>query len=1278
MRLAKLTLSGFKSFADSTEFTFDAPVTGVVGPNGCGKSNIVDAIKWVLGERSAKSLRGKEMLDVIFAGSSGRKPSGMASVVLTFENPHLTDEQIAAREDARRLRGHIAQADGQPSDDALADDTTSLVLSRDHDHPRHLPIDTEIVDVERRLYRDGTSQYLINSKKARLKDIRELFLDTGVGSDGYSIIEQGRVDALLIANPKERRTFFEEAAGVSRFKARRVEAQRKLERTEVNLTRAREQLENTERRLRIVRGQATKARRFRALDTEHRALRAAIAFDQYHEIRERLDGLTSRMHDLDAQRQKAVNALREAEERKQEAELRRHDLQEERRRLEQEVADANHAIAAAKQRIAHAQRSADELESEIDADLSRRSELDGRENDLRSATDEQAALAKDLRARAERAEDELLRIATEKESVQSELADLRMQLAERRASANEIDRQRTGILARLDADRARLASLEETIEGLRERRDTMDRERADLRTRLDGATTLSDRRRARVGEIERTIDSTVDSASSLSDDQRSLATELNTLEQQRTRLESRRSTLQEMDENRQGYGDAVKRLLDWRTDDIASDEPLGVTERLLEDIVTPLADVIDVAPGDAVAVEAALGSNLSAVLVRSMASLADEDLSKLPGRVTFIPLTPEREHAHPEPTTPGVAPISTRVRVESAYRAMIDRLLGDTYIVESLDGAMLLAAGPLANTRARFVTRDGTIIEPDGRVIAGPASAEDQGRGILQRRSELTELENQLTHYDMRLVHARSSLDELDEKAHDLNEALAALRKDHAHEQRELVSDESARQRLEADLERLEREAPRLVGELEETERKILTIRAERDELNTKADSLARLHDEQATLASQFDDRATTVTAQLESLNERLTTAKVEAGQQGEKLAAAEREFRRLQASADDLTRERERLDSTIDQRRARLGEHRSAIDESRGSIADAETAREERSADLARVIAETDEAIDRATELGELVSSARERATQHERDWNSLELSKRELEVRRENVEERTLEELAIDVSLEYIDYLGIIGPGDLAPIDREASVAEADELRKEIRKLGNVNLDAIEEEASLEERNEDLIQQVADIDRARDQLETLIDRLNVASRERFRHAFETIQANFTGRDGMFRKLFGGGRAEIRLIPDEETGEIDWLESGVEVTAKPPGKEPRAISQLSGGEKTLTAVALLMSIFQSKPSPFCVLDEVDAALDDANVERYCRVVHEFLDRCHFIVITHNKRTMQTADQLYGVTMQERGVSKRVNVKFDDVSQGGHIRNNGQATELKPSAVTAS
>ncbi|MCW5777818.1 MAG: AAA family ATPase, partial [Phycisphaeraceae bacterium] len=307
MRLVRLTLNGFKSFADATEFTFDESITGIVGPNGCGKSNVVDAVKWVLGERSSKSLRGKEMIDVIFAGSAGRKPAGMASVTLTFENPEVVGAPAAFS------GGELSAPDGGDEDgteDPAADDGPSVIDSRLRGR-RSLPIDADTVEVERRLYRDGTSQYLINGRRARLRDIRELFLDTGVGADAYSIIEQGKVDAMLLASPQERRTVFEEAAGIARYKQRRVESERRLDRSQANLALTREQLESTERRLRIVRGQAAKARRFRELDGELRALRAAVAFDQYDDLRQRLDGLTSRLADLEGKREEAIEKVRQ-------------------------------------------------------------------------------------------------------------------------------------------------------------------------------------------------------------------------------------------------------------------------------------------------------------------------------------------------------------------------------------------------------------------------------------------------------------------------------------------------------------------------------------------------------------------------------------------------------------------------------------------------------------------------------------------------------------------------------------------------------------------------------------------------------------------------------------------------------------------------------------------------------------------------------------------------------------------------------------------------------
>ncbi len=1283
MRLSKLTLSGFKSFADRTEFTFDAPITGVVGPNGCGKSNIVDAIKWVLGERSAKTLRGKEMIDVIFSGSAGRKPLGMASVTLSFENPVMTAAQIALLQSAPGTAGAAPVAPAAETDPTLEEEISeaSSIINRAPGADgtrRHLPVDTDVVDVERRLYRDGTSQYLINGKRARLKDIRDLFLDTGVGADAYSIIEQGRVDALLLANPVERRTFFEEAAGVARFKARRVEAQRKLERSEGNLVRAREQLESTERRLRIVKSQAAKARRFKELDLEHRSLRMALAFDQYDDLTQRLTGLTSRLHDLDSTRRASAEAVQNLEEARQEAELRRHELLERQREFERAHSEAEHGGAGAQQRLAMSERALAETVRQIDHEDRRLNELATQADLIAEEARQRAAEADDLQKALADAEDQLREAAAARETLQTDLADRRLKVAERRAAASAIDRERATLLTRIDTDQRRLQNLREQGERARVKLATLDHESADLSGHHAETERSLGERRGRLATLEEEIRAKVGSAASLSDDQRQLTTRLNEFEQQRARLDSRRATLQEMAEARVGLGEAVRAVLDRRDSDrlaLAYESgEAGAAPSAYLSILGPLSDLIEVETDDALAVEAALGPNLQALVVGTF-----DDASRLaagtdlPGRVSLLPLAyTATTAAAPMPAidvlsqAPGrVTPLAGLVHTnDERLRSALDRLLHSAYLVNDLEAAMMLAAGPFAGVAARFVTRGGVILEPDGRIKAGPLST-DEGQGLLQRRTELAELESRLGEFDRVLDGDRLQLRRLDEQAAALNQALAQLRVTLATEQRSVVADESRLQRFAADLSRLARERPMLAEEVEQSGARAAAIEQEHRDLTEKADKLLRLHEEEAATARQIEHEIEAMQSKLDAASERLTAAKVLAGQHGEKLTATRREQRRLELAGDEAARERGRLTGQIDQHRARLGEHESAIAQCRGLIEQCAAALAGARSALDELAGDLSSAAEASKRHAEQLGAAREQLKHLERDWNSIEITKRELEVRRETTMERSAEDLRLDIAAEHAEYRAMIESGGVAKLDAEQTAHDAEYLRREIEKLGNVNLDAIDEEAQLAQRNDELIAQVADIDRAVAQLTELIQRLNVASESRFKAVFETIVENFSGKDGMFRRLFGGGQAQCRLIPNPETGEIDWLESGVEITAKPPGKEPRSISQLSGGEKTMTAVALLMAIFQSKPSPFCVLDEVDAALDESNVERFNGIVRQFLDRCHFIVITHNKRTMQHADQLYGVTMQERGVSKRVAVRLDQVGEAGHIKSAG-------------
>jgi len=1335
MRLARLTLNGFKSFADRTEFSFDDPMTGIVGPNGCGKSNVVDAIKWVLGERSSKSLRGKEMIDVIFAGSAGRKPAGMASVILTFENPEIarpfgagtlfeeqvpevdgesaTDESVESASPEPEGAGSegAEPADGEPGSELVdadenvsvedveidleEDDSGSTVLQAEVRGKRALPIDADIVELERRLYRDGTSQYLINNRRARLKDIRGLFLDTGVGADAYSIIEQGKVDAMLLASPQERRSIFEEAAGISRYKQRRVESERKLDRAVANLALTREQLANTERRLRIVKGQAAKARRFQELKGELDGWRLALAFEQYDDLRQRLDGLTSRLRDLEKTRADATRVLAEAEHAKQEAELERGDAMDLERRLEQEQAQAAHTAERAEQRREMAERSAADLRRQRETDAARIEDLTQRAATLDVAAED---LAEQVAALAEQAADAQRRLdaaGEQRGQIMEMLASQQAAVAERRAAATSIDRERAGLVASITGDERRAESVREQLGKIADRRAVLDDETTTHATETERLSASVQKQREELAAIERDLAAQEASADAMSTDRRERAEGLAELEQQGVRLESRRQTLQELVDSRSGLGDAVRDVLDRKARGEGFDR-----------VIAPLADLIETDSDSAASVEAALGATLQALVVENVGDLPSADeFESLTGRVAFVPIsrlgsTPRRYVLD----TIGmfgdrVVPLRALVRAQDGVfarpdasgepinperiEAMLDRLLGDTFLVPDVEAAMLLAGGPLAGRR--MVTRDGCVLEADGRIVAGPVGTAESG-GVLQQRGELAELGEELAEVNASLATAREELAGVDSQAAELNERTTTLRQRQAAGQRMLAGETARLDRLRSESERLERDRVSLAEEASQLADRLAKIEADREQLRERAEKLERLFADEESRALESQRELERTQAERDAMAERLSAARVDVSRLNEQASAARRELNRAKIDRDEVERQQRDVSRLIEQARDRAAEYEREIAEAGEQAKAALT-------DSARLAAEVDEAKQRVQacdakvqELGQRVIDARGHAQHVERDWHSLEVSRREIEVKRENLEDRTREDLGLDLAGEYAEYREMMADtehGEVIRVDIDEAAANVDTLRAEVRKLGNVNLDSIEEEETLADRNEELVRQVADIDQAREQLTTLIDKLNHVCRERFGEAFTRIQAEFGGQQGMFRRLFGGGRAEVRLMPlvkvvdtpegpkKVETDEIDLLESGVEVIAKPPGKEPRSISQLSGGEKTMTAVALLLSIFRSKPSCFCVLDEVDAALDEANVGRYVDVVRQFTDLSNFIVITHNKRTMQAVDKLFGVTMQERGVSTRVTVKLDRTERAKtEVDANGEAQAL--------
>jgi chromosome segregation protein len=1264
LRLSALTLSGFKSFADKTTFTFDDPVTGIVGPNGCGKSNVVDAIKWVLGERSSKSLRGKEMIDVIFAGSAGRKPAGMASVTLRFDNPVSDAAPVI-----RQLREEGEDDEESPDETNAEQAAPSLVDRRVR---RALPIDADVVEVERRLYRDGKSQYLINGKLARLRDIRDLFLDTGIGADAYSIIEQGKVDAMLLASPMERRAIFEEAAGIAKYKQRRIEATRKLDKAETNLVRTREQLDSTERRLRLVRGQAAKARRFQELEDEHNALRLALAFEQYDEIRQRLDGLTSQVQSLQTKRDEAHEVVGKLEQERQEAELRRHELATAYRRLEESLVAARHRGESAEQRLAMAQRAIEEAREQVETERARLKEAEEQIERLDAQINEQGEELARLSEAVGDAERALDAATNARGEALARASEHRSALSERKREAEGIERERTGLLASIQADERRLETLREQRETSRARLDKLEQEHNEATRQAGELERALEERRASIERLAEQRDAKRQSSDSLSEDRRRLGERVSSLEQEHVRLESRRATLDEMVKSREGLGEAARFVMQ------RAESGEGFSG-----VIAPLAELIEVASEWAGPVEAALGHALTSIVVENVLAMPGSgELDALPGRVTFIPLQSIASEVEPDPSrvasVSGARVASVRALARSRQdlsperqaqvSALLDRLLGRTTLVEDLDAALLLAAGPLRGVKARFVTRNGAVYESDGRVIAGPVTNE-QSSGIIQRQSELSALQATLAQLDAELSGERSTLERVDAEVARVSADRARIESELAEQERALVGEQTRLDRLTSDMARLDREREEVRAELEQLGERAGGIEQGREELRQRAGRLERLYAEQTASLTELTSELETLERAVEQASEAMTAARVSAGALNEQATAARRELSRLNLERDASARRREETARQVEATLTRAQQHEQTVEEAREQAA---SAREEAQT-LERQIETDREALERATSIvsqhAERLTGARKMAQLVERDWSSLEMSRRELEVKREGIEERTLEDIGLDVALEYGEYKAVMADGDVERIDAADASARVNVLKGEIKKLGNVNIDSIEEEKNLEQRNEDLINQVKDIDEARIKLATLIERLNIASRDRFGEIFSGIQEAFGSKDGMFRRLFGGGRAEVRLMglvkevdgQKVVTDETDLLESGIEVIAKPPGKEPRSISQLSGGEKTMTAVALLLAIFRSKPSCFCILDEVDAALDEANVGRFCGTLDQFTDTSHFIVITHNKRTMQAVDRLYGVTMQERGVSKRVDVRFDQVGADGKI-----------------
>ncbi len=1181
MFLHRLEVQGFKSFVDKTELRFGEGITGVIGPNGCGKTNVSDAIRWVMGEQSAKQLRGDSMEDVIFNGCPTRKPLGMAEVHLTFKNE----------------RG---------------------VLKSEYSE----------VTVSRRVFRSGLSEYMLNNSPCRLKDIRDLFFDTGMGSHAYSVIERSMVDHVLSDNSGHRRFLFEEASGITKYKVRKKEALGKLEATETDLVRLNDIVFELERELRSLGRQVGKARRYQRWRDEIRDLdlsltasqvgtlkgREAEAKEQWEEESTRREGLTASIDGLEATLNDRKLALLELERELSTAHGGLHDREEARTQAEPQVVLRRERAAGLLRRADEAAAEAGTLRERLGEAAAREGEAGGRLAALRAERDAAQSGATELEQALRAVETEL----RERREVASERKQLSLDLF-----STEADKRGT-----LENLRARRQSLHERRDAAAARRDELERRVAELgrlATERGGERArLAAEREAAVAAVA-AVDGEL---TALAADVEANAAEMSDLREQSAAAESRLETLMELKRNFDGVAEGVKALL-------AGEHRAAGTLGMISDVLEVPARYLD-------ALEASLGEAAAFVLVADHAALeaALGQLRALPsGRATLVDLASlTAGPPHAVPSGDGVlGRASDLVRCEERYRVLVERLLGTVVVVEDRAGAARLAAASEAGLR--FVSLDGEVWER-GRVRAGSAR---NLAGLLHRENEIRELTGEL-------AARREALEALERGRDGLESRRAGTLERRATAAGALEAARAALEALDREREAAEREGRWAEAEAAERRREIATQEAE-------LETLARALAEAETDLADYQREVETARAQLADLDgalhgleQRRETAAVAARAAGEGLLRLARESGEWESQWARAEQTRREIEAGIEAREHEEREARARVNEIEAEVAglsagltgllESESTQRERVVELQKRFHERKQEVQAGEEE---VRQLRFQHTELSELMHQIELNRVQTRAELDRTHERLHAEYDLDVAAWE-------PAPPAADFDAEAARARLEEMRTRFRALGPVNLLAVDEYAKKKERWQFLTRQREDLTSARTQLLEAIDKINVTASQMFRETFARVQVHF--RD-VFTTLFEGGDAELRMVGE------DPLDCEIEIVAKPRGKHLQSISLMSGGERALTAIALLFAIYLEKPSPFCLLDEVDAPLDDANVDRFIRMLERFSERTQFVVITHNKRTMEAARCLYGVTMQELGVSKLVSVRFDGRAASG-------------------
>ena len=1189
MYLKALEIQGFKSFPDKTVLSFGEDITAIVGPNGSGKSNISDAIRWVMGEQSTKALRGGKMEDVIFGGTAVRKQQGFAEVSLILDNSD-----------------HI------------------------------FPLEESEVMVTRRYYRSGESEYYINRRSVRLKDVNELFMDTGLGREGYSIIGQGRIDEILSVKSGDRREIFEEAAGISRFRHRKEEAERKLERTQENLVRITDKIDELELQVEPLRQQSEKAKKFLILRDELRGLEISLWLDQLEKIRA---GSIKTLSDYE-------NALRQKGEVQQQveqlyaaaetfsAQMREKDVEAEgvRFQMMQREADANgleNAIAVLKTNIQNNLENRDRIQRELEQQEGRADSIAAQIGERQARLEELDGQAAGLRKELAHRQDEASSASRSAGVIAQELEQLRQKEAVENASAAEakalisalaaaaqevLDRDET-VRQELSAGEERLNEAEETRRQAAQELDQAREDKDSLQNIISGYALRLETRQRKAREAE----------------ERHVK-----LQMEDNALNSRIHMLSEMEKMYEGYSKAVKLVM-------------GESRKgQLRGIHGPVAGLIHVPDAYTVAIEIALGGAMQHIVVEREedGKTAIQFLKRRDGgRSTFLPLTSMRpsdfkdQGVRNEPGFVGLG--SELIQFDSKYEKVFSNLLGRTVVAEDMDKAIAMARK--YSYRFKIVTLDGQVLNPGGSMTGGSVS---RSAGILSRANELERLAQQREGVARQLADAARAMEETRREAtaaaYEMETAQAQQRR---HED-DILKLEERLGHLDTQLADLKKQRADQKGELE-----LLQTRSAQIEADTRA-ARARVESLEGAAAALRAEAEGKVKGQSDA-QERAAAIGEAIAELNMRLAALEAESQAVRQSMTELEQLRRDLSGDKAEREQMLTQFQEKNDSLEQEIGE----KERQLQIIRRENGERQETIARINDEKLALEAQRNQADKDARDRNSALLGlEREVSVLEQKKAAAAMEEKnLLDKLWETYELSHQAAMAQRVELE---SVPKAQrrvgELKKSISSLGNINLDAIEEFQRINERYTYLTDQRDDVLKSKKELEGIIADITEEMRAIFAKQFAILNEAF---QQTFVELFRGGKATLELEDPE-----DILNCGIEIKVQPPGKALKVLSLLSGGEKAFVAIALYFAILKVRPTPFVVMDEIEAALDDANVVRFAHYMRQMADKTQFIVITHRRGTMEEADVLYGVTMQEQGISRMLTINLNDVEKELHIK----------------